>query len=519
MQPDSVPKPAGELTSDQSGVQTAAQPQAATAVIPPEVLVLGGGPAGLACAMELSRHRRPSILIEKDAQVGGLAKTLTIREGDQVFLTDIGPHRFFSKNQYLYDFIEDLLHEEWRQVPRLTRQFIDGKFYDYPVKALQVFRNIGPWKTFRILLDYAVARLQFGLFRRPMSTFEDYVVANFGRTLAEFSMINYTEKIWGIPADTIHPDWAKQRIHGLNLWSVAKNILSSALLPRRAGKQAPKSLVDQFYYPQFGTGRIYEEIKQHLQATGTRIETSSEPIAVRHDGKRITSVDVRLADGRVETLHPQHVVESVPLTAFLKLLDPPPPPPVLEAAQGLKWRAQVYLFLTLDKEQVTADNWIYFPNREIPFGRTSEMKNFSKDMCPPGKTSFFIEFFAFETDAIWSMTKEQVLDLVMPYFERWGFFTRAEVRDSYLWKRSHVYPVYDLEYKDRLSVIQQWLDGIENLIYLGRPGRFRYTNQDHSLEMGIVASRMILEGRKYDLDAIGSENEYFEKGPIYEKRL
>lgn len=86
-------------------------------------------------------------------------------------------------------------------------------------------------------------------------------------------------------------------------------------------------------------------------------------------------------------------------------------------------------------------------------------------------------------------------------------------------KRSCVYPVYDMDYDKRLQVVRQWLDKLDNLIYLGRPGRFRYTNQDHSLEMGIVASRMILEGRKYDLDAIGSESEYFEKGPIYEKRI
>ena len=89
----------------------------------------------------------------------------------------------------------------------------------------------------------------------------------------------------------------------------------------------------------------------------------------------------------------------------------------------------------------------------------------------------------------------------------------------HLIKRPCVYPVYDLEYDQRLGVVRDWLDGIENLIYVGRPGRFRYTNQDHSLEMGILASRMILEGRKYDLDTIGAENEYFEKGPIYEKRI
>jgi protoporphyrinogen oxidase len=117
------------------------------------------------------------------------------------------------------------------------------------------------------------------------------------------------------------------------------------------------------------------------------------------------------------------------------------------------------------------------------------------------------------------MTKEQVMELVLPYFEKWGFFTKKDVRETYLIKRSCVYPVYDMGYDERLSVVRGWLDKLQNLIYLGRPGRFRYTNQDHSLEMGITACQMIVEGRKYDLDAIGSENEYFEKGPVYEKRI
>lgn len=475
-------------------------------------LVLGAGPAGLACAMELSRKGHSCTVIERDDQIGGLAKTLTIREGDDVFLTDIGPHRFFSKNQYLYDFIEDLLQEEWRRVPRLTRQFVDGKYYNYPVNFGQVVKNLGLWKSARIGIDYFVARLRYDVFKKPLRTFEDYVVANFGRTLAEFSMINYSEKIWGIPCAEIHPDWAKQRISGLNLWSVLTKAIGLG------GKKGPKSLVDEFYYPQFGTGRIYDEIGKHLVASGTEIVTSSRPTAVRHDGKRVTEVEIETPDG-TRTVKPDHVVESVPLTAFLDLLDPAPPAEVLQAAENLRWRAQVYLFLTLDKEKVTDDNWIYFPEKDIPFGRTSEMKNFSKDMCPEGKTSFFIEFFAFEGDEIWNMSKEQLLDRVMPYFEKWGFFTRGEIRQAYLMKRSHVYPVYDTGYKQNVDCIRAWLDQLENLIYVGRPGRFRYTNQDHSLEMGIIASRMILEGKRYDMDTVGAENEYFEKGPIYEKRI
>ena len=67
------------------------------------------------------------------------------------------------------------------------------------------------------------------------------MVANFEWALAEFSMINYNEKIWGIPCAEIRPDWAKQRIGGLNLLSVLRNAIGFG--------EGPKSLVDEFYYP------------------------------------------------------------------------------------------------------------------------------------------------------------------------------------------------------------------------------------------------------------------------------
>src|SRR6266536_2615515 len=108
-----------------------------------KTLIIGAGPAGLATAMELLRADEDFVLIEKQPIVGGLARTHVFQEGDLTFRTDNGPHRFFSKNQYLYDFIEDLIDEQWITVQRQTRQFIDGKFYDYPVKATQALRNVG----------------------------------------------------------------------------------------------------------------------------------------------------------------------------------------------------------------------------------------------------------------------------------------------------------------------------------------------------------------------------------------
>ena len=463
----------------------------------------------MAAAMELTRAGKKPLVIEKAAQVGGLAKTLEFREKSGVYRTDIGPHRFFSKNQYLYDFIGDLLGEKWRKVPRLTRFYIHGHFFLYPVRIGNVLKNIGLWRAIIVLRDYLFARIRRRLFPKAPRSFEDYAVSTFGRALAELNMLNYTEKIWGIPCTEISVDWANQRIGGLSLLAMIKNALFHT--------GGPKTLVDSFYYPSQGSGLIYEAIRERIEAKGAKVETSTVPTVIRHDGKRVTAVEVKGEKG-VQTIHPESVVSSIPLNEVVKLFDPPPPAEVLQAARSLRFRAQVYLFLTVDRERIAHDNWIYFPDKEIPFGRISEMKNFSKEMCPEGKTSLFLEFFCFEGDEIWKMEKEELFDRTMAWLEKLELLKREEVMDVHHFRGTHVYPLYNLTYRKDADAVLRWLDRFENYHAIGRPGRFRYTNQDHSLEMGILAAQTVLDGRKRNIDEVGAEKEYFEKGYVPEDK-
>ncbi len=470
-----------------------------------QILVLGAGPSGMACAMELSKSNKTSLIIEKENSVGGFAKTLEFKDQDLSFRTDIGPHRFFSKNPYLYEFIEELLGKDWILVKRQTRQLIDGKFYDYPVNALQAFKNIELDKSIRMGFSYLFALLKYGLAKKQIVNFEDYVIANFGRSLGEFNILNYTEKIWGLPCNQIHPDWAKQRIKGLSLFSTLK-----AAFKKNNGA---RTLVESFFYPRYGMGSIYEEIANRVTKSGSKLEIDSCPTKIFHNNGKITKVDLMIK-GKSKSVEPSHLISSIPITEFISILSPAPSKEVTDAIANLKWRSQVYLFITLNKEKITDDNWIYFPCKDIPFARVAEMKNFSKEMSPADKTSLFIEFFVNEEDKIWNMDKDELFNFAMPYFERLNLFKKGEVRNYYLFKKTHVYPIYDLNYSRYLEIIKKYLNQFENLFYIGRPGRFHYTNQDHSLEMGILAAKSIIENRRYELDDIGNDDEYFEKGFI-----
>jgi protoporphyrinogen oxidase len=460
-----------------------------------KIIIIGAGPAGMAAAYELYKNGKEFLVIEKDKQVGGLAKTYQF--GD--FRTDNGPHRFFSKNKYLYDFIKELLGEQWIKVNRYTRFFIGGQFYKYPVEMRDVLPKLGFYKVMLAFFDYIFAKARY-LFKTP-ENFEEYAISKFGRTIAGLNMLNYTEKIWGLPCSSLSVDWGDQRIKGLSVIALLKNFLVK--------NKGPKTLVDQFYYPALGTGLIYETIKKKVEKNNPMI-LEKEPVKILHYNNKIQ--EVVLSDGSSHRL--SRLISSIPITSFLNLLNPKPETEILDSAKKLRYRSQVYLFLTINQPKITDDQWIYFPDKEIPFGRISEMKNFSSEMSPKDKTSLFVEFFCWEGDDIWNKNKEELFTLTISWLEKLNFLQKKKVMNYFYIRQKNAYPVYDLEYKKRLNVIKQYLDQFSNLIYIGRPGRFKYTNQDHSLEMGILAARSIIENKKLDIENVGAEKKYFEKGFI-----
>src|ERR687895_729470 len=106
-----------------------------------EVVIIGAGPAGLTAAFQLHKHGVASTILEADDIVGGISRTAE-RDG---WRFDIGGHRFFTKVRE----VEALWHEilpadDFLLRPRMSRIYYDGTFFDYPLRAFNALRGLGP---------------------------------------------------------------------------------------------------------------------------------------------------------------------------------------------------------------------------------------------------------------------------------------------------------------------------------------------------------------------------------------
>ncbi|MEW5747081.1 MAG: FAD-dependent oxidoreductase [Nitrospirota bacterium] len=457
-------------------------------------VVLGGGLTGLAAGYVLSGAGCAVGLFEQDDTVGGLSKTV-VRGG---FRFDLGGHRFFSKDETIDRFVRDLMQGELVLVPRKSKIYLRGKYFDYPLKALNAMFGMGIATTAKIIADYLGERIRHTVKETEKLSLEDWVVSHFGRTMFDIYFKEYSEKVWGIDCKRISVDWVAQRIRGLSLAAAIKNAVF-----KFSGRDIP-SLVDQFIYPELGIGRIADRLKEEIEKRST-VTTGARVERVLHTGACVEAVEVRTPGGW-QLIEGEEFISSIPLPQLVRILDPAPPADVIRAASELKFRDLVVVALMIDRKRVTDLTWLYIPEQKIPFGRIHEPTNWSEKMAPPGKTVLVMEFFCFKGDRIWNETDERLIALSAEHLERLGFITRKDVIDGMVVRAPKAYPLFEIGYAERSAVLYDYLGRFENLHIAGRVGKFRYYNMDHAIASGMEAAEQALKHSAADAPAAKRKN-------------
>jgi len=465
------------------------------------VIIIGGGPAGLTAAYELSQCSVPAVVLEADSIVGGLARTVNYKG----YLFDIGGHRFYTKWDEVHKLWEKILGDHFLLRPRLSRIYYRKKFFPYPLRAKNALFGLGLVEAIHIMASYLRARIF------PSSkeeNLEQWVCNRFGRRLYQNFFKTYTEKVWGIPCSEIHAEWAAQRIRGLSLTTALRNALGKKKKPEA------KTLIHEFRYPERGPGQMWETLRERLHERNYPVLTQHRVVRIHHQGGKVTGVVTAGPDGE-KYFSGTEFISSMPMRELISALEEPAPEEIRRAAHRLRYRDFLIVSLVVNRKDVVPDNWIYVHDPTVKVGRIQNFKNWSPAMVPdPNKTCLGVEYFVFENDELWSSPDDKLIEIAGKEIAQLGLVRPEEIEDGTVVRMPKAYPFYHEGYTEQVKVIRQYVEqNLTNLQLVGRNGMHKYNNQDHSMMTAMAAARNIL-GAHHDLWAINTEPDYQEEKKV-----
>ena len=513
-------------------------------------IIIGGGPAGLTAAYELLKYTDiHPVVYEKDHVVGGISKTINYK-GNRM---DLGGHRFFSKSDRVTawwdeimplqgqpSFDDILLHKDKAFATggpdpekddrvmlvrdRVSRIYFLHKFFDYPISLkLQTLTNMGPWRTIKAGCGY----LYSSVFKRKENSLEDFYINRFGMPLYNMFFEDYTEKVWGIHPSKLGADWGSQRVKGLSVKTVVKDMVTKKLKRKKdiSQKDVETSLIEQFIYPKYGPGQLWETVAKEIQGRSGEIVNDSEVTAIYVKDNMVVAVDV-IKEGIVENHPCDYLLSSMPikdLIAALRGIEIPSE--VKEISSQLPYRDFITVGLLIKKMKIknqtkitTYDNripdtWVYIQEGDVKIGRLQIFNNWSPYMVADYESTMFIglEYFCTENDELWNMDDEAFIQMAVNELLKIDIIEPDAVIDATRIKIKKAYPAYYGSYY-QLDKVRDFLDTIENLYCIGRNGQHHYNNMDHSMLTAMETVNNICNHitTKDNIWSINTEEDYHE---------
>ena len=444
------------------------------------VAILGAGIAGLSIACEFSEKNKALTIVEKSPFVGGIARSVE-RAG---FVFDLGGHRIYSDKKWIIDKLRYMLDGDLQLIKRRSRIRLGDKFIDYPPKPLAVVSSFGLREGTKILTSYLSSAAKRRIDSHNGESFEEWAVSRFGTKMYGIFFKPYTEKICGLPCSEVSVDWGVKRVGVESLLQAFRKAVFQ-------GNGSSKTYASYFYYPRGGIGTLSNRMADRISQGDNKILLGWEVKEVRWGNNRIESMLITNANKRVELVADQYI-STIPINHLITLMRPELPAQIQKAASNLKYRSLICILLIVDKEKITNDHWLYFPDEDVSFTRVHEPRNWSEELVQEGKTSLCVEILCNQGDEIWQTPDEHITDKVIADLSRLELLDSTEVKDSFIERIPYAYPLLELGYRNHIAELSDYLSKMENLHLTGRTGMFKYWGIDDVIEEAVFKANQIL---------------------------
>ena len=472
-----------------------------------KVVIIGAGPAGLTAAYELLKRGGFDVtVLEETKVVGGISRTVNYK-GNRM---DMGGHRFFSKVPEVNAWWDEMLPMMKRN--RLSRIFFDQKFFDYPITLkFKTLKNLGFGTTMIVGFSY----LKSAIFKRKEKSLEDFYINRFGKKLYSLFFENYTENLWGRHPREISPEWGAQRVKGLSILAILKDIIGKKF--RRKNRKVETSLIEEFLYPKYGPGEMWETAAKRITEKNGKIIFEAKAAKIKRSKNNAVAAVVYRKDGKDFTVKCDYVISSMPVKDLVAAMDDVPEK-CAKIANGLPYRSfktvgVLCKRMALSKERMIPDNWVYVHDRSVRMGRFQIFNNWSPYLVKDSKTVWLgLEYFCDEGDDFWKMKDKDFAALAIDEMLKLKLIkNKKDVLDYHVERVKKAYPAYFDTY-NQFDVLRKYLDKIPNLYLVGRNGQHHYNNMDHSMCTAFEAVKNIASGdcEKNNIWGVNTEKEYHE---------
>lgn len=514
-----------------------------------KVVIIGAGPAGITAAYELVKKHQGNevVVLEESNRIGGISQTVRYN-GNRM---DIGGHRFFSKSKRVTDWwyeimkpqsaasIDDKILKREKEYSetgadpekednvmlkrhRVSRIYYKNKFFDYPVTMkAETIKNMGFATTIQAGFSYMGSVFH----KLPEDSLENFYINRFGKKLYSMFFEGYTEKVWGRHPSCISADWGSQRVKGLSITAVIKDMLTKVTGSK---KEVETSLIEEFYYPKFGPGQLWETALSQAVDAGAVLKMNCRAVKINTEGGKVTGV-VYEENGIQHEEKADVVISAMPVKELVSALDAEVPENIAKAAQGLPYRDFITVGLLLKRLKLknttdivnfnglVPDCWIYIQDSSVKLGRLQIFNNWSPYMVKDFQDKVWVglEYFCNEGDDMWQSRDDDFINFAIGELEKIGIIDKDDVLDYNMERVKKAYPAYFDTY-DQIDDIKAYLDGFNNLFCIGRNGQHRYNNMDHSMITAFEAVKEIMcsENGKYNKEKIwnvNAEKDYHEE--------